>query len=109
MFLSRHAFDELRGDYIKANAAREALTLQVANLNAHISWLQIRLTEMSLERAAMMKRYLNIEVPTATFEQQNQDLPQIESTMDFRDVGDRMAEQLGIGWNDDGTLNYSQK
>ena len=57
----------------------------------------------------MMKRYLNIEVPTATFEQQANDVPDINAAIDFRDVGDKMAEQLGIGWNADGTLNYSQK
>lgn len=109
MFISRYAYDELRADYIKTNAAREALTHQIVTLEAHISWLQIRLTEMSLERSAMMKRYLNIEVPTATFEQQNKDVPDIDGAIDFRDVGDKMAEQLGIGWAADGTLTYSQK
>mgnify|MGYP001601850205 CR=1 FL=1 len=108
MFISRHAFDELRADYIKANAIREALTVQVANLNAHLSWMQIRLTEMALERSAMMKRYLNIDVPVPTFEQP-QDNPDLNQSVDFRDVGDKMAAELGIGWNADGTLSYSEK
>jgi hypothetical protein len=32
----------------------------------------------------------------------------LNHTISFNDVGDAEAEKMGIGWNDDGTLTYSQ-
>lgn len=109
MFISRKHYDDQRQERQKAIAEADALRAMNVQLNTHMDWMRIRLTQLEFERAAMLKRYLNIEVAVPQFEAP-QEVPDLnQAGMDFNDVGDAAAATLGIGWNADGTLNYTPK
>jgi hypothetical protein len=107
MWIARDIYDSLNESRIRAEARERLLEAQITTLNAHLEWMRVRLTEMSFERAGMLKRYLNIEVPVPSFEHEP-DHPDPNQTMDFSDVGDEMAKKLGIDWATDGTLVYAK-
>ena len=108
MFLSRKAYDDLRNEWLKAHAECTALSGVNAQLNAHIEWMRVRLTQLEYERAQLLRKYMGLDVPTPTFDAPDEH-PDPNQTMDFSDVGDAMADKLGIGWNPDGTLKYEEK
>lgn len=108
MFISRKVYDDLRFALLEAQSEWRALGQTNAQLTAHIEWMRIRITELSLERAAMMKRYLNIDIPVASFEEERVPFSPDE-TISFNDVGDEVAAKLGIGWTSEGTVEYSKQ
>ena len=108
MIISRPIYDALNERAIKAEAVRDALILHNATLSAHIEWMRVRVTELSLERAAMMKRYLNIDIPVASFEEERVPFSPDE-TISFNDVGDEAAAKLGIGWTAEGRVEYAKQ
>jgi hypothetical protein len=63
---------------------------------------------VSLERAQLLKRYLNIDVPVASFDQHQADYVDPNETPDFNDIGDKRAAELGIGWTANGEIEYSK-
>lgn len=109
MFISRHVYDEQRVDLLTAQAEHRAVLSQNAQLNAHIEWLQVRLTQVEYERAGLIKRYMGIDVPVATFEPNTDKAPDPNQTMDFNDIGDAEAARLGLEWAADGTVVQSPK
>lgn len=109
MILSRTVYQDLRDSLVKSQIETNALTQVNAQLNAHIEWMRVRLTQIEYERAQLIQRYMGITIPTPTFDAPSDSHPDPNQTIDFNDVGDKMAEELGIGWNDDGTLKYASK
>jgi hypothetical protein len=107
MWIARDIYDSLNESRIKAEARERLLEGQITTLNAHLEWMRVRLTEMSFERAEMLKRYLHIDVPVPSFEDPTNH-PDPNQTMDFSDIGDEAAKKLGIDWNSDGTLSYAK-
>ena len=107
MFLSRQVYDDLRDSLVKSQIESAALSQVNAQLNAHIEWMRVRLTQLEFERAQLLKKYMGVDVPVPSFEQPDPS-PDLNQTVDFSDIGDKMAEQLGIGWNPDGTLHYAK-
>lgn len=108
MIISRKVYDDLRDSLVKSQIEANALTQVNAQLNAHIEWMRVRLTQIEYERAQLIKRYMGVDIPTPTFDAPDEH-PDPNQTIDFNDVGDKMAEALGIGWNPDGTLKYATK
>lgn len=107
MILSRKAYDDLRDSLVKSQVETNALMQINAQLNAHIEWMRVRLTQLEFERAQLLKKYMGVDIPTPSFEQPDNH-PDPNQTIDFGDVGDAVAAELGIGWNDDGTLNFNK-
>lgn len=101
MFLTRRVYDDLKDDLSKLRAESSALTQVNAQLNAHIEWMRVRLTQVEMERAQLLKRYMNVDVPTPTFEEDHQSVDP-NQTLDFQDVGDKLAKELGLEWTNDG-------
>ena len=108
MFLSRNAYNDLRDERVKSQIEVAALTQVNAQLNAHIEWMRVRLTQLEFERAQLLKRYMNIDIPTPSFEAPA-DHPDPNETFSFNDVGDEIAKKLGISFNPDGTLKYEKQ
>lgn len=107
MFLSRKAYDDLRDAGVKSQIEASALAQVNAQLNAHIEWLRVRLTQLEFERAQLLKKYMNVDIPVPTWEQPESH-PDPNETFNFGDVGDKVAAELGLSWNQDGTLNHGQ-
>jgi hypothetical protein len=92
----------------KAEGVATALEKEVVALHTMNDWLRIRVEQVERERAKLIELHfgVKVEVPhiraavEATPEQILNDLPT------FADVGDAVAEKLGISWNPDGTLAY---
>lgn len=106
MFLSRKAYDDLRMEWVKAHEEASALNKANAQLNAHIEWMRVRLTQLEFERAQLIQRYMGVVIPTPSFEQPAANAIDPNQTIDFQDIGDKEASRLGIGWNPDGTLKF---
>lgn len=107
MLLSRKVYDDLRYELVKTQQEAAATKITNAQLATHLEWLERRLMQLELERAQLLKRYMNIDIPVPTVESV-EDMPDINSTIDFSDVGDEMAAKLGINWRPDGTAHYSK-
>lgn len=93
---------------VKAEAVRDQLIQHNVQLNAHMDWMRVRLTQLEFERAQLLKKYMNIDVPVPSFDAPAEH-PDPNQTIDFNDIGDAAAEALGIGWNPDGTINYGRQ
>jgi len=107
MFIPRHVYDALNNRAVHAEAIEKHLQTENASLTAHVAWMQVRLTELSMERAMMLKRYLNIDVPVPSFEQVDNH-PDMNQTIDFNDIGDKAAAALGLDWDADGNLTHTK-
>jgi len=107
MWLPRSVHEETSEARLRAEAVRDALIKHNIQLTAHMEWMRIRMTQLELERAALLKRYLGVDVPVPTFEQTAPPVDPNE-TIDFHDIGDAMADKLGISWGPDGTLTYAK-
>ncbi len=110
MFLARSDYDLLRDERTKALAQVTALTQVNAQLVAQVDWMRVRMTELSIERAQMLSKYMGLNVPVPTFEDQTA-TPGFDpnQTIDFADMGDAAAAKMGIDWNTDGTLKDTTK
>ena len=105
MWIARRIFDAVNESRIRAEAIQRALEQQNITLQAHLEWMRVRLTELSFERAQLLKKYMGVDVPVPSFEDP-QNHPDPNQTFDFEDIGDEAAAKLGIDWNSDGTLSY---
>jgi hypothetical protein len=108
MFISKSVYNRLYEEKVTAQADSRALVVQVAQLQSHVEWMQVRMTQIEFERAGLIKRYMGIDVPVATFEAPP-DHPDPNETPDFNDVGDAEAARLGLEWGLDGTVQRSKK
>ena len=106
MFINREVFDTLNAARLKAEGAVGAQATQIAQLVTHIEWMQTRVTQLEFERAQLIKRYMNVDLPVPQFEAAPPQHPDLNQTMSFNDVGDRAAAEMGLAWRDDGTVQY---
>lgn len=107
MWIARHVYDSMNESRIKAEAIQKALEQQNITLQAHLEWMRIRLTELGFERAQLLKKYMGVDVPVASFEPAS-DQPDFNQTFDFSDMGDTEAAKHGISWGPDGSVSYAK-
>jgi hypothetical protein len=110
MWITQTAFLETQKALMSAIAQRDAVKAQQAAMTATNEWLMARVTQLEYERAAMIKANYGVEVKVPTIARVPDDISGLDlnHTISFNDVGDAEAEKMGIGWNHDGTLTYSQ-
>ena len=109
MWVNKQAFNEMWGRNIALIAAQDALVRQNAALETSIDWFRVRISQLEHERAVMLKKYLDIDVPVQVVERQREasSLNAYHMTADFNDMGDAAAKSLGIGWDaDTGIVTY---
>ena len=107
MWCNRDTYDNLWDALVAAQSEGRALIQVNAQLNAHIEWMRVRLTQLEYERAQLLRKYMGLDIPTPSFDAPDEH-PDPNQVIGFGDVGDKVAETLGITWREDGTLNYEK-
>lgn len=106
MWISRKAFEQTIKERDQAIAKATVLEQQNNNLTVTQGWLVAQFNKLELERAHLLSRFMNIDVPVAQI-QQKSSAPDMTKAPSFNDMGDEDAAKLGIDWNPDGTLRYA--
>ena len=108
MFLSRKIYDDLRDSLVKSQVEANALIQVNAQLQAHIEWMRVRLTQLEFERAQLIRKYMGVDIPSPSFDMP-ENHPDPNQTIDFNDIGDAAAAALGLDWAADGTVFQNEK
>jgi hypothetical protein len=77
-----------------------------------MEWLRVRLTQLEFERASLINRYMGISIPVPQFDEPKEKVSPLtdpNQVIDFTDVGDKVAGQLGIGWDENGSYQNFNK
>ena len=67
MLISRKIYDDLRDSLVKTQVEATEVAKANTQLNAHIEWMRVRLTQLEYERAQLLKKYMNLDIPTPSF------------------------------------------
>ena len=107
MWTSRRVFDEL----VKAQTEARTLSEQNKVLQTNLDHMRVRVNAIEKERAQMLYALSGTKIEVPEFARANNvyaggmtsltDLPGIE------DIGDELAATLGIGWDKDGRVSYT--
>ena len=102
--ITREAISSLREELAAVRAERDTLKLQAAVDRTHTDWMRTKLNQLELERAALIERAYNIKLPAVPeLIRTPHAMPDPNSfTMNFDDVGDELARQLGLPVYGDG-------
>ena len=97
MFITRHAFDSLNTERIKATEEARTLAHQNAALQITCDWFRANAEKWERERAHLLWQYLGlkVEVPVVTKAEPPEDEILGGSSL-FQDVGDKKAKELGL-------------
>jgi hypothetical protein len=112
MWLSRAVYATEHDARIKAESINAAIVTHNAALKTTADWLMMRLTQLEMQNAQLLKTYLGVTIPVPSFEP---DTPRISAsdilnqTMSFDDMGDAAAVAAGIDWDEQGELIYGKK
>jgi len=109
MWVNKTAYLELYAAWQVQTTGNRLLGEQVVALNTTLDWFRVRISQLEHERAVMLKKYLDIDVPVQVVERQREasSLNAYHMTADFNDMGDAAAKSLGIGWDaDTGVVTY---
>jgi len=86
----------LQVDLAVARSEAEAAKLQLAVTNNTLSWLQMKVNQLELEKAGLIEKVYNIKVPVPEILRTplvTQDFSHILNN--FEDIGDERARELG--------------
>lgn len=109
MFLDRKVYDDLRLDNAKLQTEARVLSEQNRALQTTCDWFRVRISQLERERAQLLFNYtgVKVEVPEIVAAPTAKDTHPLNAVPHFNDIGDEAAKLLGVGWNADGTLRYS--
>lgn len=100
--ISRESFDDLRRELAAAVVERDALRVQAAVAQSNFDWLRMRVNQLEVERAQLLKKAYNVdtvvpEVVRTSNQRANQasNLPELMASL-FEDVGETQAKELGL-------------
>jgi len=94
--IAKDTVDSLREDLAATRAERDALKFQLISVQTNFEWLRVKVNALELERAQLIKRAYNIDVPVPEIARtQNAVRPEITPDI-FNDIGDDAAKQLGL-------------
>ena len=111
MWISQGMFEELLKARAKAEGEAHGLAQNNRALEVTMDWLRVRVTQLEHERAILISNYMGINVPTPTIAKvpnPGQLRDNYHAVPHFNDIGDDEASRLGVSWNEDGTVKYSE-
>lgn len=109
MWVHRTVWTELCKRTWEALAVKTTLEKQVEAQQGTINWMAIRLTQVEHEKAQLLLNYTGVRIETPVYK-----VPAIEPAVDFAstpgftDVGDEIAQQMGISWDSNGNIVYKK-
>ena len=112
MWIERKLFMDLIQKESVARGELAALQTRFAAQDSMVDWFRIRLTQLEKERAQMILKYTGVAIETPVFAKEPEQTPLdqvLGEVSTFDDVGDEIAAKMGIGWKQDGTLDYTRK
>lgn len=111
MWIDRKTYDDTRITNAKLQEETKQLTQRNAALETTVEWMRVRISQLELERQQMIYQYMGVKVSVPTIERQapSQVAEVLNAMPDYNDVGDKMAEALGISWNEAGELVYKDR
>jgi hypothetical protein len=106
MWINRFVYDSERMEYVKNREEARVLAVQNASHLATIDWMKTQINQLQHERAQLMfmATGARVQVPEIAKATPLGENPLLHMPTDFQDVGDEIAEQLGIYHAPDGTL-----
>lgn len=111
MWVSQKTLRELHKQLWETLAVNKALEARIAAQTVTQTWLASRVNQVEHERAQLLFNYTGVQmnVPKLTAPSTQ---PPVEDTLaqavTFADVGDEIAQKMGISWADDGSLVYGK-
>ena len=112
MWIKQDAVMKLVEQAATARGELASLQARFAAQDAMVDWFRIRLTQLEKERAQMILKYTGVAIETPVFAKEPEQTPLdqvLGEVSTFDDVGDEIAAKMGIGWKQDGTLDYTRK
>lgn len=134
MWLRRQDYDRLTNELADARGARDVLRRELAIRQQNVDWLTSHVNRLELERAELLKRVLNITLPVPVIAREPESHPELAHALglgqpiperprpegedpgvaaaamglsSFEDMGDTLAERLGVGHDSAGNVKYS--
>ena len=108
VWIDRKTYDDLRLNVAKRDAECQVLQQQNTTLTVTLDWLRVRVTQLEMERAQMLWRYTGVKVPVPEIVKTDGVASNpMTQTPNFNDVGNAEAAKLGISWDANGELIYS--
>lgn len=93
--ISRDTLEALRKEVEVLKTERDALKLANAVTQNHFDWLRVRVNQLENERAQLIKKAYNIDIPVPEIARQPSSLPEPISAL-FEDLGEDTAKKLGL-------------
>lgn len=107
MFITRKFYEAL----VIAQTEARILSEQNAILRTNLDNARIRLNQIEKERAAMLYAATGAKVSVPEFVQTPTKASALHNMLSalppLEDMGDEAAERMGVGWNSDGTLKFT--
>lgn len=109
MWISKIEYQRILTERDEAHGVAKTLEQQVFALNTSNDWLRVQFSKCDHERAALIARYLGVQVPSITFEKEDTNRTPTSHIINdagalFNDVGDEEAARQGLGWDDEGNF-----
>ncbi len=108
MIIGRKTWEAERDARIRAEAGFAALQSHLSAVRVTMDWQMMRLTQLELERAQLIQRYMGITIAVPEVQQEHRDPSAIlQEVPSFQDIGDTEAARLGISWNELGEVQHA--
>lgn len=93
--ISKESVDAIREDNAALRAENLAIRSELISTKANFNWVIMRVNSLEVERAQLLKKAYNVDtvVPEIV---RSTDTPSDISSFSFEDVGDKLAEKLGL-------------
>ena len=86
---------DLQSELAKVRAEAESAKTQLAVTNNTISWLQVKVNQLEMEKAALIERAYNIKLPVPEIIRTPAIHQDMSAVISFDDIGDEAASKLG--------------
>ena len=107
MFITRKFYEAL----VAAQTEARILSEQNKVLQANLDNARVRLNQIERERAGLLYAATGAKVAVPEFVQTPTEASSLQHMLEalpaLEDIGDEAAERMGIGWNADGTLKFT--
>lgn len=111
MWIRKAEFLKLVEDKARAHGEAAVLDKQNAILQSVLNQFALRLTQLEKERAQLLFQYTGVKVEFPRIEKENTTTPfdPMKQMPDFNDMGDALAKEHGIEWDNEGRVVYTKQ